>query len=196
MDIVILLLCAFFIINRLMKILGQYDPEADRARKDKGIFSFVPPDLMKEVNKPKVFSESELQLSDDFLKIITDIKEQDPDFFLDRFLSGANKAFLLLHKALLAQDKAELDFLLDNDLIKPKGREILKTNQAVLEDIALYGDRAVITLFFSAELEDKGFYQAKVAFSRYLTQEGHWKITKYQKLDVKKLKGPDLSSET
>ncbi len=176
-----------------MKILGQYDPEADKARKDKRFFTFVPPDLMKEVNKPKVFSETELQLSDDLLKSITDIKEQDPDFLLDRFLSGANKAFSLLHKALLAHNKAEIDFLLDNDLVKPAGKKIMKINKADLQDIALYGDRAVITILFSASLEEGGLYQAKLSFSRYLSQVGHWKITKYQKLDVKKLEGPDLS---
>jgi hypothetical protein len=116
MDIVILLLCAFFIINRLMKILGQYDPEADRGRKEKNFFNFTPPNIMKEAKRSQVFSDTELALSEKLIKSLTEIKEQDPDFILDSFLSGSKKAFALLHKALLKEEKAEIDFLLDNDL--------------------------------------------------------------------------------
>jgi hypothetical protein len=195
MDIVILLLCAFFIINRLMKILGQYDPETERQRKDKSFFNFVPPEMMKEVIKPKVFSEAELTLPENLLKILTEIKAQDPDFLLDSFLSGAKKAFLLLHKALLAENKDELDFLLDNDVKRPKGEKIVKLDKVEIEDLVLYGDRAVITLFFLAQLENSATYQSKITFARYLTQNNNWKISKYQKLDVKKLASPDIPSE-
>ena len=179
-----------------MKILGQYDPEAERERKDKSFFKFTASEnIMKEVKKPSVFSETELSLPEPQLKILLDIKAQDPDFLLDRFISGATKAFTLLHKALLEENKDEIDFLLDNEVSRPQGQKIANLEKVELEELMLYGDRALIRLLFLVKLENSKIYKSEITFARYLTQEGNWKIAKYQKLDVKKLANPDAPSE-
>ena len=206
MDIIILLLCTFLIVNRLMKILGQYDPEQDRQKNEK---STVIIDLMKEkysntitekVIHPEVISPTEIALPDHIRSIISQIKAQDRDFDIDQFIKPAQKAYMMSIDAISNNDVEALNNLLDKDLIaKLAIQTSMKTKidsvvKATLSDAALFGDRAMLTVDFKYNVisfsEDSNgniisgskdkvqTRESLVTFSQYLIQDKSWRITK------------------
>ena len=206
MDIIILLLCTFLIVNRLMKILGQYDPEQDKKRYEKNTVII---DLMKQkynntVNEkiihPEVISPTEIALPDHIRTIINDIKIQDKDFDIDQFIRRAEKAYAISVNAMSDNDIETLNNLLDKDLIaKLAIQSSMKTKvnsitEATLSDAALFGDRAILTVHFKYNVisfsEDNNGNiisgskdkiqnrESLVSFCQYLAQEKVWKITK------------------
>lgn len=206
MDIIILLLCTFLIINRLMKMLGQYDPEQDTRRREK---TTVIMDLMKQkydprlkekIIHPEIMSPTEIALPDDIRNIISQIKGQDKDFDIDQFIIRAQKAYILSINAISDNDIKTLQNLVDQDLIaKLSIHSSVKTRidtvkQSTLSNAALFGDRAMITMAFKYDFisfaEDnngniisgsKDKIQSReslVTFSKYLMQDNIWKIIK------------------
>ncbi len=127
---------------------------------------------MKELQEVQVLSSSEAALSEDLLKFILELKNQDTNFNLDRFLEGAKKAYLIVSEALIKNDKEALDFFLEKEF-NPNLHEWLKTIDSleILEGV-IFGDRALITLLI------KGVKNYQVTFSRYIKQEKTWKISK------------------
>ena len=84
--------------------------------------------------------------------------------------------------AITDKDKETLDFLLESDLyaqiIKQDATSIVESiNSITLIDAVLYGDRAIITVMIAA-LQNDGEKQSKVTFTRYLSQDNSWKISK------------------
>lgn len=218
MDIIILLICAFLIINRLVKILGQFDPENDRERREKYNKSVVAA-LFKQkygsnesqninVINPEIVSAAELQLPDPVLKVFQQIKMQDPEFDFDRFINGAKKAYIMVVKAISEADKKTLGYLLDSDMYEKVLKDVEQTTMsgfskhASVQEIesidvvnaALYGDRAMLTVdiksqqmsfsedskgnLISGSKEKPNSKTSNIVFSRYLTQENVWKISK------------------
>ena len=208
MDIIILLVCTFLIISRLMKMLGQYDPEQDRNRRYK---TTVIMDLMKEkyntsekIIHPEVISPAELALPEHVRQVVSAIKKQDSEFDLEQFISRGQKAYGMYVNAISEKDISTLKNLVDQDLMAKISMEnnqiktkIESIKNAVLSEAALFGDRAMLTVDFSCSIisfsEDgngniisgsKNKTQEKksqVTFCRYLTQEKAWKIIKEQK---------------
>lgn len=206
MDIIILLLCTFLIINRLMKMLGQYDPEQDRRRRER---STVIMDLMKQkydpqpnekIIHPEVISASEMGLSSNIRSVINQIKTQDQEFDIDHFINRAQKAYVLYINAISENDIETLKHLVDQDLLaKLSIQSSMKTRvntvkQATLSNAALFGDRAMLTVDFIYDVisfsEDSNgnvisgskdkleHREAQVTFCQYLMQERGWKIIK------------------
>ena len=218
MDVIILLICAFIIINRLVKMLGQFDPESDRERQEKYNKSVVAalfkqkyegnkPQNINVIN-PEIVSTAELQLPETILKVLQQIRKQDPEFDFDRFINGVKKAYIMTTKAVSESDQKTLEYLLDGDMYEKVLENIKQSNLSGLTnhtsisdiesidvvDAALYGDRAMLTvniksqqIFFSEDSKgnlvsgskEKSVSKTnKVVFSRYLTQENVWKISK------------------
>ncbi len=207
MDIIILLICTFLIINRLMKMLGQYDPEQERRRNEK---TTVIMDLMKKkydpktnerVIHPEVISAAELALPEDVRKTITNIKRQDIEFDLEQFINCGQKAYIMYVNALGSKDLetiknlVEKEFFdkiaIENSRVKTQVKEV---KSSTLTGAALYGDRAMLTITFSYSItsfsedengnvisgskDKKQTKTSHITFSRYLTQEKAWRITK------------------
>jgi predicted lipid-binding transport protein (Tim44 family) len=219
MDVIILLICAFIIINRLVKMLGQFDPEADRERRERYNKSVVAA-LFKQkyagnnesqdinVINPEIVSTAELELPESVLKVLQQIKMQDPEFNFDRFINGVKKAYVMVIKAIAESDQKTLEYLLDSDMYEKALKDIEKSSlsgftkhSSVSEidsikviDAALYGDRAMLTTDIKSKQisysedskgnlisgsKDKTINKTnKIVFSRYLTQENVWRISK------------------
>jgi predicted lipid-binding transport protein (Tim44 family) len=218
MDVIILLICAFIIINRLVKMLGQFDPESDRERQEKYNKSVVAT-LFKQkyegnksqninVINPEIVSAAELKLPESILKVLQQIRTQDPEFDFDRFINGAKKAYIMITKAISDSDHKTLEYLLDSDMYEKMIQNIEQSNltgstnhtsiseieSIDIVDAALYGDRAMLTINIKSKQisfsedskgnlvsgsKEKAVNKIKtVVFSRYLTQENVWKISK------------------
>jgi predicted lipid-binding transport protein (Tim44 family) len=219
MDVIILLICAFIIISRLVKMLGQFDPESDRERRERYNKSVVAA-LFKQkyagnnesqninVINPEILSTAELQLPEPILKVLQQIRMQDPEFDFDRFLNGAKKAYVMVIKAISESDKKTLGYLLDSDMYEKVLKDIEQSSfsgfikhNAVSEiesieviDAALYGDRAMLTVdikskqlsysedskgnLISGSKDKTNNKTSNIVFSRYLTQENIWRISK------------------
>lgn len=204
MDIVILLLCTFLIINRLMKMLGQYDQDEDRRRNNTVIMDLMRKKYNLKVNEkvinPQVISATELALPEETRKVINDIKNQDMDFDIDSFINKAQKAYVMYLNAVASSDSDTIKNLVDKDLYEKisiknnKKITIDNVDQATLIGAALFGDRAILTIGFSYKAfiftEDENgnimsgskekpqSRKSQVTFCRYLSQEKSWKITK------------------
>jgi predicted lipid-binding transport protein (Tim44 family) len=207
MDIIILLLCTFLIINRLMKMLGQYDPEEDKRRNERNTIIM---DLMRKkydlnanekVINPQVISATELTLPEDLRKIIYDIKSQDINFDIDDFINKAKKAYVMYLNAIATSDNDTIKNLTDEDFFNKISirSNAVKTKIDTIKDAtlingSLFGDRAMLTMSFtysgfifteddngnviSGSKEKSQSRRSQVTFSRYLSQEKSWKITK------------------
>lgn len=202
MDIVILLICTVIIINKLIKMLGQFDPEADNERREKYNKSFVS-SFFKQ-NKPEdsnvidaqTISAEELKLSEEIVSVLNKIRLQDNNFDFDRFINGVRKAYVMTIKAISEKDLQTLEFLMDSEVLskyKEKfehhengyaTRTVTSLDSVEMVEAALYGDRAVLTVEIKSHLQDDGEKNSelektsKVSFSRYLTQDASWKISK------------------
>jgi predicted lipid-binding transport protein (Tim44 family) len=172
MDIIILLICTFLIINKLIKMLGQFDPESDRERKQRYSSSAISSlfkqkygnknDNMQEINiiNAQTISAEELKLSEEIKSVLNQIRSQDIDFDFDKFMNGVRKAYIMAIKAIAEADLATLEFLMESDVYirlqqdieKSKLSALINKNsvqdieQMTLVDAALYGDRAVLTV--------------------------------------------------
>jgi predicted lipid-binding transport protein (Tim44 family) len=219
MDVIILLICAFIIISRLVKMLGQFDPESDRERRERYNKSVVAA-LFKQkyagnnesqnidVINPEILSTAELRLPEPILKVLQQIRMQDPEFDFDRFLNGAKKAYVMVAKAISESDKKTLGYLLDSDMYEKVLKDIEQSSlsgfikhNAISEiesieviDAALYGDRAMLTVdikskqlsysedskgnLISGSKDKTNNKTSNIVFSRYLTQENIWRISK------------------
>lgn len=209
MDIIILLLCTFFIINRLIKILGQYD--TDQARKEKNSIIM---DLFKQryniepsekIINPEVLSAAELKLPDNIRSVFEEIRKQDNQFDFDRFINGIKKAYTMYIKAKSDCDQDTLRNLVDVEVLNSikmqndgfkKIDSVSEVNQVTVKDAVLFGDRAMITVEIQSKeihyIEDnnKNLISGSkdnptqkiinITFCRYLTQEKIWKIIRVQ----------------
>jgi predicted lipid-binding transport protein (Tim44 family) len=187
-------------------MLGQYDPEQDRRRREK---TTVIMDLMKQkydprpnekVIHPEIISASEIGLPDNIRVVITQIKAQDQEFDMDQFISRAQKAYIMYVNAISENDLETLKNLVDQDLLtKLPMQSSMKTKvnsiqNAVLSNAVLFGDRAMLTVDFTYDIiafsEDSNGNilsgsrdkvqnrKSQVTFSQYLMQEKGWKIIK------------------
>lgn len=212
MDIIILLVCTFLIVNRLFKILGQYDADQSSARQSRN--NSVILNLLKQKYdvEPKTInahtiSLAELQLAPEIISVLDSIRQQDSEFDFDRFMTGAKKAYSMYMQALNNRDLNTLKHLLESDLyqkikldIEQKSDVIKNVTINKIESIdlikaAVYGDRAILTAQITYEasslIQDSNgnlisaFQQPlqkknKIEFSRYITQEKVWYISKVQ----------------
>jgi predicted lipid-binding transport protein (Tim44 family) len=200
-------------------MLGQFDPESDRERRERYNKSVVAA-LFKQkyagnnesqninVINPEILSTAELQLPEPILKVLQQIRMQDPEFDFDRFLNGAKKAYVMVIKAISESDKKTLGYLLDSDMYEKVLKDIEQSSfsgfikhNAVSEiesieviDAALYGDRAMLTVdikskqlsysedskgnLISGSKDKTNNKTSNIVFSRYLTQENIWRISK------------------
>ena len=154
MDIIILLLCTFLIINRLMKMLGQYDAEQDKSRQGKNTVII---DLFKQkyyVNNnektinAQVTSVQELKLSETIRSTLNDIRSQDNEFDFDRFINGVRKAYGMCFQAIQENNLDVLKNLVDAELLETIKRNnkkadnpmsILNIDNIEVVDAALFG---------------------------------------------------------
>ncbi len=200
-------------------MLGQFDPESDGERRERYNKSVVAA-LFKQkyagnnesqninVINPEILSTAELQLPEPILKVLQQIRMQDPEFDFDRFLNGAKKAYVMVIKAISESDKKTLGYLLDSDMYEKVLKDIEQSSfsgfikhNAVSEiesieviDAALYGDRAMLTVdikskqlsysedskgnLISGSKDKTNNKTSNIVFSRYLTQENIWRISK------------------
>ncbi len=171
MDIIILLICTFLIISKLIKMLGQFDPEADKERKQRYNKSVIAnlfnqkygnKNNSEEINiiNAQTTSAEELKLSEGIKATLQQIRSQDSDFDFDKFISGVRKAYIMTIKAINESDFKTLEFLIESELYIKTQQEIensklsglTKKNSVAnieiitLVDAILYGDRAVLTV--------------------------------------------------
>ncbi len=172
MDIIILLICTFLIINKLIKMLGQFNPDSDKERKQKYSSSIIANmfkqkygnknDSIKEINiiNAQTISAEELKLPEEIKSVLNQIRSQDIDFDFDKFMNGVRKAYIMTIKAISESDFKTLEFLMEGDIYKKIQQDIENSklnglinknsvkdiNQINLIGAALYGDRAVLTV--------------------------------------------------
>ncbi len=122
-DILILGLIAGVILFRLYAILGKKDNDED--------FKFTPRDtvLNNIVDISSVVEVQEAnQLPKDtivgFEEVINNIRQIEPNFSVEKFTSGAKKAFEMILNAFASNDTNTLLGLLDNEIYKQFKSEI------------------------------------------------------------------------
>ncbi|MBH43612.1 MAG: hypothetical protein CMP25_02350 [Rickettsiales bacterium] len=169
-DILILALIAVFILNRLRNVLGKKTGnEEDLAKRYslKTKFEETKPD--KEIRlKQKVTNENELSPlheNRDFNKKLISIKNVDPKFDLNNFLSKAKNAFEFILTAYTRNNLKNLEELLDPTIFKDYKKDIekrIKNNENFeitiidLKDpevlnIDLVNKKAIITLKYESQ---------------------------------------------
>ncbi len=208
MDIIILLLCTFFIVNRLIKILGQYDEE-DKIKKDKKSFVIEMFRQKYQMNNnekiinPQAISTAELSLPDNIQSVFRDIRKQDNEFDFDRFINGTKKAYTMYIKAKIDNDQETLKNLFDPDLATSlqahhdtfkRYLSVSEISQIIVVDAALFGDRAMVKVMINSKeihyIEDENgnlisgsrenniMISTNITFCRYISQEKIWRITR------------------
>ena len=190
-----------------MKMLGQYDPEQERRRQERTTVIMdlmkkkYDPRTNEKIIHPEVISAAELELSEDIRKTITNIKKEDLDFDIETFVNRAEKAYVMYVNALGSKDTTTIKNLVDQELFDKIVMEnskyqtqVTEVKNSTLTAAALYGDRAMLTITFNYNVisfsqdengnvisgsKDKPQSQTShITFSRYLTQEKAWRITK------------------
>jgi predicted lipid-binding transport protein (Tim44 family) len=152
-------------------MLGQFDPEADKERKQRYNNSVIAnlfnqkygnKNNSEDINiiNAKATSIEELKLSEGIKATLQQIRSQDSDFDFDKFISGVRKAYIMTIKAINESDFKTLEFLIESELYTKIKQEIESSKLSglikrdsvanietiTLVDAMLYGDRAVLTV--------------------------------------------------
>ena len=178
-DIVILVFCTFFIINRLMQILGSYDSTDKQKTRDSFINNFMKQRYAntdtQQIVDVEVIPASELALSLDQRMVLKQIRKIDSTFDLDNFLLGVKKAYSIIVNAINSNDRKTLENLVESDIINSfmeENRKIsIEAKNVRFENAMIYGDRAIIRTKI-----DLNYW----TFTRYLTQDKIWRVSKFQ----------------
>ncbi len=181
LDIIILVVCTFFIVSRLIKVLGQVEPDEERRRQQRYNSSVIA-ELLKQkhgtqagsndninpnIIDAQVIAMSELKLSQEIRSILNKIRQIDSNFDLDRFINNTKKAYTMIVKAMHDSDKETLRYLLDDDtynvvlenLESQSVNDTVKTSALNVNDVELiqaniYGDRAMLTVKIESQWDD------------------------------------------
>jgi len=184
-EILILAVVAFFIISKLLSVLGTTD-EDDPAKNKTGSF-FGEPKGLKDVTgtvastEPRSAGNKVVHLRSDMVfshdtktnEIISQIVEKMPDFNHEKFLKGAKSACKMILNALSKNDEKALEELVDKRFLEELSKKSdhyskqLNDITAAYEDAYSFGNSIYIKVLITSK-NLKEFW----VFTRNLAQSG------------------------
>ena len=184
-EILILAVIAFFIISKLLSVLGTTD-EDDPMKKKAGSF-FGEPKGLKDVTGTVVEPVStagskviplraNVVFSDDTKvnDIIRQIVEKMPDFNHEKFLKGSKGAFKMVLEALMKHDEKTLTTLVDKRFLTELEGKVEHYKKASISDVTAAFEDAYSfgnSIYIKVMMSGKKFKEFWV-FTRNLNQAG------------------------
>ena len=121
-DIIVLGFIAGFILYRLYLILGQKDSDGDVSEipKRNNISGIIDISAMVKTTPEETspLSETEINLTSGFEKVMTKVRTIEEGFSLEKFLNGAKNAFEIILVSFADNDRKTLESLLDKKTYK------------------------------------------------------------------------------